>query len=324
MKPLVFDRKAFSLIELTFVIIVLGIVASIGSQIIVKVYESYVTQRAVHRSSLKTELALTQLVNRMTYSIPQTVIARRDAAVFAPIESIPGTNDHDILEWIGYDADSFGAITANPTTGFERRPVWSGYADVSSAQTTLNTLSTPGSRLHDLDTIIQNLSRDAAGAANSGIASAAILFPDTYDARTIGYQGGANANNIHTVNGRNGDTVLNLNPSATGTRTVKEHYKLAWSAYAVVPVALTAAQLTNRGFDNVDIGSGLWDLRLYYDYQPWNGENYQNGKSQILIRNVSVFNFTGTGSSIRMKICQRENVGGAYTINTCKEKAVIR
>lgn len=171
---------------------------------------------------------------------------------------------------------------------------------------------TPGSRLSDLDTIIQNLS-------GSTIAEAAVLFPDTYDVNTIGYTGGTDATNIHTVSGRTGETTLNLD--ARANRSFSEHYKLAWTAYAVVPTALTNAQKTERGFQTTD---ALWDLTLHYDYQPWKAENHTNGFSQVLIRNVSVFNFTGTGSTIRFKICQRESVGDIFTINTCKEKAVIR
>jgi prepilin-type N-terminal cleavage/methylation domain-containing protein len=303
-------KKAFSMIEVVFVIVVLGIVASIGSQIIVQVYESYIMQRAVHRSHIKTELAITQLVNRLTYSIPRTVIARKDGANadFLPIESIlPGDTLHTTLEWISYDNDGFSAVGSNPTTGGGRRPAWSGYADVTAS--TKDVLSTPGSRLDALDTIINNLS-----SGNSGIANSAILFPDTYDAYTVGYAGVTSVENIHPVLSGTG-TTLTLDPvQGGGSRTIKEHYKLAWTAYAVVP----ENKHTMPGTDGE-----VWDLRLYYDYQPWDNEKYTNGKSQILIRNVSVFNFTGSGSSIRLKLCQRENIGG-MTINSCKEKAVIR
>ncbi len=307
------NRKAFSMLELVFVISVLGIVASIGSQIIVQVYESYISQKAIHNSSIKTELAATQLVNRLAYSIPGTVIGRKDAAVFNAIENIPiGTTDRVILEWIGEDADSFGAIASMVSSGFARSPVWSGYADVAASS--INTLSTPGSRLTALDGIISNLSA-------SGIANAAILFPSTYNAHTLGYQEtpAGTIDGIHPISGQGGNTSLTLDAKAN--RTIKEHYKLAWTAYAVVPSVLTAAQLADRGLPAGDL---VYDLILYYDYQPWDGENYTNGSSQTLIRNVSVFKFTGTGETIRFKICQRESVGGAFTINSCKEKAVIR
>lgn len=310
------------MIEVVLVIVILGIVASIGSQIIVQVYENYIMQRAVHRTNVKTELAVTQLVNRLTYSLPHAVIARQNGTSFLPIESIlPGDTDHTILEWIGYDDDGFGAVDTSPDTGAERRPAWSGYADVTASAKDL--LSTPGSRLDALETIINNLSKDSTGTANSGIADSAILFPDSYDAYTVGFAGGLSAENIHRVSAGAG-TTLTLDPvPGGGSRTVKEHYKLAWTAYAVVPEPLTKAQLKERGFEDIDLGDGLWDLRFYYDYQPWEGEKYTNGKSEILIRNVSVFNFTGRGSSIRLKLCQRENIG-KVTINSCKEKAVIR
>ena len=296
--------SAFSMLELVFVIVILGIVSSIGSQIIVQVYENYITQRALHRSSVKTELATTQLSNRLAYSIPGTVIGRIDNATFASIGNIPpGATNFTILEWIGYDADSFEAITA--TTALGRRPIWSGYADVDSS--TRDNLSTPGSRLGKLDTIIDNLS-------TSRIGDAAILFPGA-TAHTVGFAETARSTaNIHPVASAPTDTALALDALGIA-RTIKEHYKLAWTAYAVEPF-------------NPHVMPGttgiVWDLRLWSDYQPWDGESYTDGTSALLIRNISVFKFTGSGNTIRLKLCQRENIGEAFTTNSCKEKAVIR
>jgi len=305
-------KAAFTMLELIFVIVILGIVSSIGAEVIAKVYESYITQRAIHRSSVKTELTATQLANRLAYSIPGTVIGRVDNNTFNALENIPAaTTDRNILEWIGYDSDSFGAIDSGAATGLSRSPVWSGYCDVLGTASK-NNLSTPGSRLTDLTGIIGNLS-------GSTIADAAIVFPDSYNAHTLGYaETTRSTTGIHTVSGNTGNTVLTLDAIA-GTRTIKEHYKLAWTAYAIVPTVVT--DQVARGFQ---AGDNIWDLTLYYDYQPWDGENYSNGSSQILLRNVSVFNFTGTGNTIRFKICQRESIGGTFSINTCKEKAVIR
>ncbi len=309
-------KPAFTMLELIFVIIILGIVASIGSQIIVKVYDSYITQRALHRSSIKTELAATQLANRLAYSITGTVIGRKaDNSTFLAIEDIPVTDtNYQTLEWISYDADSFGAVTST-TTPLGRRPVWSGYCDVNASSAT--TISTPGSRLTKLDDIISNLSN-----AGSGITNSAILFPSTYTSRTVGFWDGAagNTDNIHTVSSDSTvDAILNIS-SLTG-KTIKEHYKLAWTAYAIRPINQRTMLGTAGGVDN-----NVYDLQLLYDYQPWQGESYNspNAKSKILIRNVSVFKFTGSGTTIRIKICQRENIGENYTITTCKEKAVIR
>lgn len=307
------------MIELIFVIIVLGIVASIGSQIVASVYESYITQRALYRSSIKTELAATQLANRLAYSIPGTVIGRNDTLTpnFYALEDIPaGETDYRILEWIGYDADGFGTSATNTASMV---PVWSGYADVNTLTTNVNALTTPASSLSKLNTIISNLRRNGSATA---IGNTAVLFPSSYTAYTINYAGGANGNDIHPVSVNNGDTILIFDPKAT--RDIKEHYKLAWTAYAIVPVPVPVTDLVDRGFQ---AGDQLWDLVLHYDYQPWDGEtlgDVPEAQRYVLIRNVSSFKFKGEGNTIRFKICQRETIGQTYSINTCKEKAVIR
>ncbi len=298
-------KSAFTMIELILVIVILGIVASIGSQIIVQVYDGYITQRAVHRSSTKTELAALQLANRLTYSIPGTVIARK-GSIFEAIEY--SSEDNATLEWIGYDADGFEAITADTALG--RRPIWSGYCDVDSS--TKDSIITPASRLSKLDATISYLRPDGS---TTSISDAALFFPLDIDiAHQVGYDettiGTSAVEPISTISG---DETITLDTKTT--RTIKEHYKLAWTAYAIVP----SNPHTMSGTTGI-----VHDLNLWYDYQPWDGESYSDGKSFTLIRNVSVFRFTGTGNTIRFKICQRENIGDGFTINTCKEKAVTR
>ena len=310
-------RSAFSMIELIFVLVVLGIVASIGSQIVASVYEGYLTQRALYRSSINTELAATQIANRLTYSIPGTVIGRNDALApdFYALEDMPiGSTNYTTLEWIGYDADGFGTSATNTNS---RVPVWSGYADVNAPGTDVDTLITPASRLSELNTIIANLRRNGSA---TNISNSALLFPGNYTAYTVGFAGGISADNINPIAASPGDTTINFD--ARANRNIKEHYKLAWTAYAIVPTPV--ANPVARGFDAND---NLWDLSLHYDYQPWDGESLINvpaDQRYVLIRNISSFKFTGSGNTIRFKICQRESVGGTYSINTCKEKAVIR
>ncbi|MCB4762456.1 MAG: type II secretion system protein, partial [Sulfurovum sp.] len=43
------------MLEVVFVTVILGIVASIGAEIIANVYESYIVQRAQYRAAIKTE-----------------------------------------------------------------------------------------------------------------------------------------------------------------------------------------------------------------------------------------------------------------------------
>jgi len=88
-------RSALTMIELIFVIVILGIVSSIGAEIIANTYESYIIQRAEYRASMKTELALNQIANRLRYAIPGTVGFRTTkASAFTPITSPNTGNDN--------------------------------------------------------------------------------------------------------------------------------------------------------------------------------------------------------------------------------------
>jgi len=270
-------HSAFTLLEVTIVITILGIVASLASELIAQVYQSYILQRAEHRAALKTELAATQIANRLRYAIPGTVIRRVDTTG-AP-EEISTSMAHDpddytVLQWVAYDGDGFEAITSDAN----RKPGWSGFCDVDAS--TAHTIQTPGSNLELAKTIIENLSDH-----NKTIADAALYFPQDPPV-------------AHGISGETGET-LTLDGNAT---KIAEHYKLAWSSYALV----------------VENG----DLYLYYNFAPLPNATIGITKS-LLLKNVSTFKFQGAGRTVRFKICRDENIGDEFNITSCKEKAVF-
>jgi Tfp pilus assembly protein PilE len=195
-------RSAITLIELVFVIVILGIVSSIGAAIIADTYESYIVQRAQYRATEKTELTLNQIANRLRYAIPGTVMAENNGAL-VPLTEITATNSNR-LQWVAYDGDSFEAITSA-----SRNPGWSGFCDIDNSTST--TISTPGSNLSLANTIIGNL----GGTLNN---NARIYFPD-----------GTN----YVITGTdNAETISTNIPTSVGNR-LYERYKLAWSSYAL-------------------------------------------------------------------------------------------
>lgn len=294
------------MLELIFVIIILGIVSSIGAEIIAQIYESYIIQRATHRSSIKTELAATQIANRLTYAVPGTVIGRisQTDATYRAIDDLDAET-YTVMQWMGYDADSFIAHTSA-----SRRPGWSGLCDVDESNVT--SIITPGSQLALTETIIGNLSN-----STRGLADAALFFASSYNPTTISYDGAGAAvsSGLSNVASGAGETIT-LDAVGT-TRNISELYKLSWSSYAVIPVQRDGTVCT-------DPATQVCDLHLRYNFQPWNGGTYDNAASSILLRNVTVFRFTGSGNTIRFKLCQREDIGEDFNITTCKEKAVIR
>jgi prepilin-type N-terminal cleavage/methylation domain-containing protein len=279
------NRNAFSMLELIFVIVILGIVSSIGAEIIAKVYAQYIVQRAQHRASLKTELAALQIANRLRYMIPGTVYRiKNDDSLESMETSFSGSGEvYKGIQWVGFDGDSFETVSGDSSGGANpRRPGWSGFIDLNSSDTDTDHLKTPGSDLSLTNSIISHLS-----PTSRTIADAVVYFP--YD---------LSEHNISSVSG----DIITL---ATATnRHIVEQYKLAWSSYALV------------------VESG--DLYLYYDFAPRVAATRSSTTPrQLLLHHVSTFKFKGAGKTIRFKICRDEPIGEDYNITSCKEKAVF-
>ncbi len=307
-------RHAFTMIELIMVLVVLGIVASIGSSMIAQTYESYIMQKAIHNANFKTELAVNSIANRLAYRINVSMVARKPGQTGNTI----GTDIYDlisippsmqkiftILEWINYENDGFK--TANP-------PGWSAFADLNASSFT--SIQSTGSALDTENTILGNL-QITNNPAIMFLSSSGIYRNDTNASYTAScmYQAGGCMFPVSlggtTLTFQGGDRAL-------GQMQYSEFYQLAASAYAVVPVVDTSIGGSINGIP-------VWDLYLYSNYQPWAGENYTNARNKsLLAKNVSVFRFKQEPSSARIKICSIEQIGDGTQISICKEKAVIR
>ncbi len=277
------------MLELVFVIVILGIVASIGAELIAKVYENYIVQRAQHRASIKTQLAVNQITNRLRYAIPGTIVRRVDktgtpefATEFMTID--PTGKTYSVLQWVASDGDSFEAIGSSASTGAARRPGWSGFCDINASASTQTNISTPGSNLALTNTIQTNLGRTGKFA---------IYFPnDTNDT--------TNAPVAHFGTGAGSTITLDSNASR-----IVERYKLAWTSYALV----------------VENG----DLNLYYNFTPDTGSNIPNNPNNrsLLLKNVTNFKFETRGQTTRIKLCKEERISEDVNISSCKEKAIF-
>lgn len=311
-------KPAFTLLEVVFVIIILGIVSSIAATVIAKIYENYLVQRSIHNISVKTELAAEQILNRLQYSIPSLIVAREPGNFtnVRELELIPsGDTTRTILEWIAYDNDSFSATA---------RPGWSGYADLNTSIATLGlkSIRTPGSDLNMTDTIMRNLSRNrvstsiAANRPNLIFSisqySSALGVDILYNPMCMGLDGAAAdftcASPFTTTSFVDGHDRINFNNTPFFHA---EFYKVSWSAYALVP--------TNAG-------GGSFDLVLHSNYQPWLGNDYStDGMANTLIKNVTSFKFLENAGTLRFKLCAREAIVNTDSfISACKEKVIIR
>jgi len=290
-------KSAFTLLEVSFVLAILGIIMTMGSEIILVIYQGYFLQKSLYTMQNHTALASTQIANRLAYSIKGTVIARKDEYHFKALKNITGEK-YPILEWMGYDREGFTFLGTK-----DRRPAWSGYCDLNASS--LNILFSPGSKFTELENIHQHLSTHYKGVSDEAI----IFTQHPNIAHEIAYRENKRSNrHIHPIENIINDHSLRLKNKHT--RTMKEHYQITRTAYALVPENI-----------RTHLGKKVFDLVLYYNYQPWKDEYYTQGKHQILIPNISLFIFKASGDTLQFKLCQKAS---STTIQSCKEKTILR
>ena len=297
-------KKAFTMIELVMVIVVLGIVASIGAEIILSLYNNYLRSRAINQLESQTELVLEQIAKRLQYRIKDSTIARKSDGSSTALSNSDDT--YAIIEWIGYSNES---LLGTP-------PGWSGFIDLNHVDTnkTTHTLKTSDSNLSFTAVTMSALTNGAIDLTAGK--EAALIFKKTYNSDDFGW--GTSSNINHDGNAtikviiHNTDILEISNENASDIPDeIYEHYVLAHSAYAIVPSDFTS---TN------------FNLTLRYNYQPWNYEDFDSNpnNSALLAEHVSLFQFKQDDTVIRLKLCLHDNneTGTGDRIAICKEKVV--
>jgi len=289
------SNSAFTLIELIIVIVVFGIVSSISADIFVKIYNSYLSSRSLNEIETKTELALEILSKRLEHRILGTVIASQnpDGVEYGKdFVLLSEANDtFKNIEWISYDIETF----IGSWNGKIYQPLWSGLVDLYHPETNVTTLVSPGSRFNDID-----------------FSHRAIIFDKLCPVQYYGLH----SQNSHSCSLKvksvisNTKLLLEENPE----KDMVEHYYLAKEANAIVAEG-----------DNED-----FNLTLYYDYQPWEGESYNstNAKKSLIIEHVNRFRImqVANGTTIRIKLCVWapfvDTEERSYNASVCKEKII--
>jgi prepilin-type N-terminal cleavage/methylation domain-containing protein len=315
-------RRAFTLIELIFTMVILGIVAYVATSLIAKTYVSYNRVNTLHKANLKVELALNNIANRLSYAIVDTIVKRKSATEngISPISFAP--DDYQVLEWVGYDVDGF---EANKNYNNPIKSAWSGFCDIQNS--TKSQIKSPGSNLDFASDIIYNLSKGAV----DNLDGTALFFPGNYNYNNIGYSnttGGVDGVNI--VDSATNDTFT----LKSDAKRITEHYKLAWSAYAVVPAKKPISKTDNpcKEIKNTTANDCSdekpCNLCLKYNFRPWLNEEYNSNDTpySVLATNVTVFKTFAVENRVHIKLCVQEQIGAGVnnTTSICKEKVVFR
>lgn len=321
-------KKAFTLLELVVVIVVLGIIAMMSFNAIINIYSNYFQTRTVNELETQTEITLEQISKRLEHRIKPSVIARKTDGEFLALNDNRVNLDanYEILEFIPYAYEIFNdviSLDANDNVieqdGKEGR--YSGYADLAKSSPATGLIS-PGSNfttgvvetIKDLTCKDDTRNSKCVDFENKDGGVVAIFSDVYYDVQnSFGYKGISNLD-IAKVGVKGGQSGLNgdtLEISGFANKQISEQYHLAYTANAIVP---------GQSADPKDAANGVFDLNLYYDYRPWMGEKYKpNGEKATLAKNVTRFVFTEKNGVIVLKLCMRAKNS---EITICKSKAV--
>lgn len=293
-------KNGFTMIELVFVIVVMGIIGKFGTEFLAQAYKNFISTNLHNRYQNQSSTALEFIAKRLQYRIKNSVIEKNPTTkAFNLLEGAP-TSDNDILEWIGYDSEGL------------RSGAWSGIYSKSASNTEL---ISPASSTAAINQNIATLSH-----GNSGINDAAIYFIGSSSGVDVWDWDGNNSNQLHDGYPmkpiKAGSNIEHFASDANGTfnninkNTNKYNsYQLAWTAYAIV-------------FDKAN--EQLW---LYSDYQPWEGETYEDATQMFLImEEVSDFKKKQSKGIITIKVCSTNDKLKTLDegkFSTCKEKTIL-
>jgi len=311
------NRFAFTMIELIFVIVIMGIIGKFGVAFIAQAYKNFLYTSVNHTLQSESEIAVETIANRLRYRVKDSVIARKGnpPAKAVAIGSASGS-DYVVLEWIGIDSDGFRGLN---------KPFWSGIIDLDNCNA--NILTSPDTNTTAEDNLTKVLSQ-----STTTIQDTAIYFVGSNsDAESdYGWDG-----NITKINLQHGaihpiqDVAGNISQFQSSTASnftgvdLYEYYQLSWTAYAIVMEDYNAT------------GDSTGTLKLYYNYQPWKDSDGDNISDQYntapnvqvttIMKNVSTFKFMAIGSIMKIQVCVKSNIlqndKGDYSL--CKEKTVF-
>lgn len=294
-------RLAFTMMEMIFVIVVLGIVVGGTFIQISGVYEDMMQKQ--YSSELQTEakVVVEQVTSRLSSSIKDSLVAMTDTtgAGCVPVSGTLAAGTEYILAWVGRsDESNMGLWNTD-----DYKPGWSGFTDILASDTIGYTyISTKGSKLSDAEDIVDQVAGVTDSLTNNHIVS--LYFSgtgtNTNACNDFFVHGGALPDKMYLV-GRTGDTRLDF-VGVTPT-VISEQYTLSHSAYAI----------SREGTD-------LW----LYEFRPalLQLPNANATSKKLLARNVTGFGFKWEGGLFRVNICVGRALNG-FPIEVCKEKAVF-
>ncbi len=295
------NKNAFTMIELVFVIVVMGIIGKFGTEFLAQAYRSFISTKIQNKYQNQSATAIEFIAKRLQYRIKSSVVVR-NVATFSDYELLEGftSSGYDVLEWIAYDAEGF------------RNGAWSGIYSKSASGAQLDSPESNKTQINELILFLSD--------TNASISDAAIFFIGSDSSKdSWGWDGVAFTDFSNSMKPIKAGTALTQFASnVTGVdflnidvkNNIYNSYQLSWTANAIV-------------FDNAT--QELW---FYYDYQPWKGEKYTDAttKKFRIMEEVSDFKKKQRKGVMTIKVCSintKLKDLPEQEFLTCKEKTIL-
>lgn len=294
-------HSAFTMIELVFVIVIMGILGKFGVEFLFQAYNSFIFSKINNELQTNSAVSLEFIASRLQYRIKDSTIGREDDnTTFASVNDLNTSKQYTALEWIAMDIDGYRSSAT---------PNWSAIIDLDNTSADKDHLISPGTDTDEVSSLINILSY-----GNSDINDSAIYFiGSNSDINGYGWNGTQITDQTKVMHPIKSDssnsTILMPRGGDFSGIDVYEYYQLAWTANAV-------------RIENIDNNDNTFRLEYYWDYRPWEGETYLDGNHSTIMEDISTFRFTATGSIIKIQVCAKTSLT-EEKYSLCKEKTVF-
>ncbi|SFV65148.1 FIG00469922: hypothetical protein [hydrothermal vent metagenome] len=299
-------RYAFTMIELIFVIVIMGIIGKFGIEFLAQAYKTFIFSSINNKLQSDSGYAVEYISKRLENRIKESLIARKTiASLPAAPDTVPinfaAGNTYNVLEWVSADVEGFRGLS----DALPNLPAWSGIIDLYNPASRATVLVSPGTDTGDIDTLIKALSYGDSDISDAALYS---IGANSNVMESFGWSGILTQSGImHPVTSTAiSNQFQSSNEEDFTNADISEYYKLSWTANAV---------------EYQDNGSGSGTLTFYWDYQPWNGDTLANAKHAVIMENVSTFQFRAIGSTIKIQVCTKSILVEEYSL--CKEKTIL-
>lgn len=281
-------RKAFTLIELVFVISILTFVGLFGIRYISSAYESYILQKVTDSLETDASTILEQISKRVSDGIKESFAIANTSYGCTKLLSQSSGDEATVFMWIGGDKELLNGFYNGSNFNM---PAISKFTDLNSSSS-VSIISPASNSIYTQN--ILTLLANKSSVLNNFIA---IYFGNQNNINCNSFF--AQNQSMYTVSTFSGNSLTLVNTPPF----ISEFYSASWSAYAIEYKATEQS------------------LYLKYNFRPWLGENASSGQTSLLAQNVTSFGAKYESGAIRLNICLTKNIA-SFPVNVCKESVI--